>query len=73
MEKRGKIGLGAILFVLYLIGGLYYLNSALKFITLPEAISNFLGSNMGLITAIMLLLGGFFAMSSLKKKPKYPQ
>lgn len=72
MEKSGKIGLNLIFFTLYVLFGLYYLNIVLKFVNLPEALNTFLGSNLNVITAIMLILGGIFAMMALKKK-RQPQ
>jgi uncharacterized membrane protein len=61
--------LGVFLFVVCLIVGLYFLNSALSIITLPAAIAG-IDSSLRIIGGILIVIGGFF-MFKLGKKKEY--
>ena len=56
-----------ILLVLYLLVGLYLLNSAFSFVVIPEAISEY-ENLIDIVAGILLILGGFKYFFSAKKQ-----
>lgn len=62
-------GASNMIFFIFLIAGLYFLNLFFNFITLPESF-NEINRFMNLIGGIMIIIGGFYLLKSTKRKKK---
>lgn len=63
--NRGGSG-RMLLFIVYLVFGLYFLNSGLSFITLPGFLED-ISSWISIIGGALLIIGGFFYMKASKR------
>jgi len=60
---------GVIWFVLYVVFGLYFVNSALGFVQIPESVAGF-EQWITLIGGILIILGGINHFKAKSKKKK---
>lgn len=61
---------GIFWFIVYLVFGIYFINSSFNFITIPEIISNF-DSWIILLGGVLILLGGVNHFRAIRNKNKY--
>ena len=61
---------GIFWFIIYLVFGIYFINSSFNFIKMPEVISNF-DSWIILLGGVLILLGGVNHFRAIRNKNKY--
>jgi predicted membrane channel-forming protein YqfA (hemolysin III family) len=61
---------GIFWFIIYLVFGIYFINSSFNFIKIPEIISNF-DSWIILLGGVLILLGGVNHFRAIRNKNKY--